>query len=365
MVTVTYDENTKHHECEGCCQETTVKKMEIDEWNEKTDDWSFIWLCWYCTEAIKQCSFCAKSTLGTSPTWMLGDRHTRETVRILRATGKTVCEDCCEHVMAALTATYAAGVDTRPGHFQKSLGRPAKMSEEEYEDAWEQLVYEFSHNEWMIYEGQACDTLYDDLEDDFGRQPQWAAGFSASNYTNVVDEEEAYFEKYDRRQAKKPGKFGKGKKSAGGKKSTGGKKSVVGRVGKVCPTANPDTFKAIKDYAKKTVAGSEVIPETPRAALKRMDVPDNEFSALDMEISFRTVWALERPTAMTMSVPVPVSLLKRREPLHPDEFADLLSAVWKAYKGNIGRYLDWPDTHIRSFRKSNLIVDFVATPVEC
>lgn len=333
MVTVEYDENTKCGECKTCCHKTTVTKTQLQEWDEKTNDWAMIWLCFCCTSFIKQCSFCAR------PTNNLRGRYNRETVKILCATGKVVCDDCCEHVMAATTATYAASVDTRPGHWKSS-----RMSDAEYEDAYFDLGgCDFV---WTIYEY----SMYHDLCDDiFSRQVD-----------PEVEAAEDFYDKYDRQQAKK---------SVNRKKSSKKGNKKLSKFGKVCSTTDYKKFDEIYSHAKclnKVMMKSEnVIPSSPRDALKRMDVPNSAFSDLDMEMEIRTVWALDRPTTMTVSVPVPACLLKRREPLQAAEFGRLMVAVWKAYKGDIDRFLDWPDRHIFYFRESNLIVDFTTTPVEC
>jgi hypothetical protein len=345
MVSVRFDENTKHRKCETCCHETTVCKTSVEEWDERTDDWMMIWLCIGCVNFIKHCSFCAKPTIN----WW--GRYNQETVKILRKTGKTVCEDCCEHVMAATTAVYAAGVDTRPGHYHSST-----MSDAEYEKTWHELIYEWAENEWMIHEYQARDTLFDEFED----------MFCDNQEDECVGAEEAFYETYDRQQAKKSAKGKKpvrtDSKSTTSRAKKGNKK--LNKVGKPCSTADHVAFNAIWNYAEKSISQSEVIPEIPRAALQRMDVPDKAFSDIDMEMEIRTVCALDRPITMTVNVPVPACLLKRREPLKAAEFGKLMVAVWKAYKGDLVRFLDWPDTHIRNFRKSNIIVDFTAVPIE-
>ena len=344
MVSVRFDENTKHHKCETCCHETTVCKTAVEEWDEKTDDWSMIWLCIGCVNFIKHCSFCTKPTIN----WWGG--YNMETVKILRKTGKTVCEDCCEHVMAAVTATYAAGVDTRPGHYHSS-----RMSDAEYKDAWHELIYEWAEDEWMTYEYQAYTTLYDDLFD----------GFLYNLEDECVDTAEEYLEKYERQLAKKPVKGSKPAKTSPKLALHHAKKGnkKLSKVGKPISTANPVAIDAVWDYAKKTLSPSEVIPETPRTALRRMDVPDKAFSDMDMQMEIRTVWTLDRPITMTVDVPVPACLLKRREPLTAVEFGKLMVAVWKAYKGDLGgRFLNWPDIHIRNLRKSNIIIDFTAVP---
>jgi len=333
MVSVVIDEHTKHSECETCCVETTTVKTAVEEWDEQTDDWTMIWLCWHCMTAIKTCSFCAKPTINKT-----GYYH-RETVQILRATGNTVCEDCCEHVMAATTATYGASVDTRPGHWKSS-----KMSDEEYETAWHELIYQWAEKEWTTYEVQACHMLYDEELSDFVINEQ------VNPEIEVADE---FYEKYDRQQGKMSVKGTQSPKNKKGNKK-------LRKVGKPITTDDPVAFKAIKNYAKSCMSSQEVIPATPRAAINRMDIPDGAFSDLDMEMEIRTVWALDQPTTMTVAVPVPTCLLKRREILTATEFGQLMVAVWKAYRGHLDRFVDWSDRHIFYFRMSNLISDFTA-----
>ena len=346
MVSVSVGENTKHSECETCCHKTTTTKTVVEDWDEKTDDWAMIWLCIGCVNFIQKCSFCTKPTIN----WW--GRYNMETVKILRKTGKTVCEDCCEHVMAATTSVFAT-VDTRPGHYHSS-----KMSDAEYKDAWHELIYEWAEDEWMTYEYHARDTLFDEFEDIFCYNLE----------DECVDAEETFYEKYECQQSKKSAKGAKpakrSPKSTTCKAKKGNKK--LNRVGKPSSTADYVAIESVWDYAKKSISQSEVIPETPRAALQRMDVPDKAFSTLDMAMEIRTVWTLDRPFTMTVDVPVPACLLKRREPLKATEFGALMVAVWKAYRCDLGgRFLDWPDCHIRNFRKSNIFIDFVATPLEC
>ena len=362
MVSVKFDYDHKRGECNACCQETTVEKYPIEEWDEKTDDWTMIWLCIGCVNFIKHCSFCTKPTIN----WW--GRYNMETVQILRKTGKTVCEDCCEHVMAATTSVFAT-VDTRPGHYHSS-----KMSDAEYNDAWLEGHYD-SYCEWVVLgDYYSCNTLYYDLVKVFY--------YNSYQEDECVDAEEAFYEKYERQQSKKSAKGAKAAKAdpklASHQAKKGNKK--LNRVGKPSSTADSVAFDTIWDYALMTDLVPEVIPETPRGALQRMDVPDKAFSTLDMVMEIRIVWTLDRPFTMTIDVPVPACLLKRRQPLEATEFGALMVAVWKAYRGcgtdaecerarsrhgRGGRFLDWPDRHICNFRKSNIFIDFVAKPIEC
>jgi hypothetical protein len=357
MVSVKFDYDHKHGECHTCCQETTVERYPIDMWEATTDEYpAVVWLCCYCIAFLKNCSFCKQEIKSRSGYQSI---HAAEPVSILRKTGNTICEDCCGHVMAATTSVFAT-VDTRPGHYHSS-----RLSDEEYKDEWfEGNIH--SYYQWLTHDNQARNTLYDELEDDsrgaFGNQPLWYG-----RYWNVIDYEEEFLEKYERKLAKKPAKGSKPAKTSPKSATAYGKKGnkKLSKVGKPISTADRVAFDTIRDYAWKTVSPSEVIPETPRAALHRMNVPAMAFSTLDMKMEIRTVWTLDRPITMTVDVPVPACLLKRRKPLEATEFGALMVAVWKAYRHNDWVSVNWHDFYICNFLKSDIFIDFVAKPIEC
>lgn len=348
MVSVKFDYDHKPGECHTCCQETTVERYTIDMWEATIDEYpAVVWLCCYCITLLKHCSFCHQEIKSGSGFQSI---HAAEPVSILRKTGKTLCVDCSKNVMAATTSVFAT-FDTRPGHYHSSM-----MSDAEYKEAWLEGNFD-SYYEWMDPDFQACNTLYDKLSSDFHYNPE----------DECVDAEEEFLEKYERKLAKKPVKGSKPAKTSPKLASHQAKKGnrKLSKVGKPSSTADPVAFDAIWDYAKKTIMSSEVIPETPRAALQRMNVPAKAFSALDMEMTIRIVWTLDRPITITVDVPVPVCMLKRHKPLEAAEFGALMVAVWKAYRHNDWISVDWSDIHIRNFLMSNLFIDFVATPVEC
>jgi hypothetical protein len=348
MVSVKFDYDHKDGECHVCLQKTTVERYDIDMWEPTTDEYPvLVWMCCYCIALLKNCSFCKKEIKGDSGHQGI---HSAEAVSILHKTGKTVCADCCAYVMAAITAVYAAGADTRPGHYHSS-----RLSDEEYKEEWFWLNID-SYYEWMTPDNQACNTLYDKLIESFHYNQE----------DECVDAEEEFLEKYERRQSKKSAKGKKpvkaDPKTTTSKAKKGNKK--LSKVEKPVSTADHAAFDDIWDYALKTVSPSEVIPETPRAALHRMDVPAMAFSTLDMKMEIRTVWALDRPFTMTVDVPVPACLLKGCKTLEADEFGALMVAVWKAYRRNDWVSVKLPDFHIRNFQMSKLFIDFVAKPVE-
>jgi hypothetical protein len=221
------------------------------------------------------------------------------------------------------------------------------MSASEYKVAYSDL--EGWDNEWcMVDEHSLIQDIREDLY--FSQEPDW------------VMEAEDFYEKYERQQSKKPAKR---------KQSTKKGHKKQGKLGKTCSTADPafaaELFTNAYTVAMREKEQDNIIPSSPRDALRRMNIQAGAFSTLDMDMKIITTWVLDRPTIMTVSVPVPVCLLKRREPLKASEFSRLMFAVWDTYRN--GHHfsklnIKYHSCHIYYFIENNLIVDFTVLPLD-